>query len=128
MELVCNLLFLYLFFTQHIILFIPILIEGFMQIKETVTDGVNEGLIETDKCGINVVFWSFPSQAAKVVCTPYLLLLFFYLCLMHLLYSFLLQRAQKLKTLRERITTTEERIKTLQEIKKDLRKGREESV
>lgn len=42
-----------------------------MLVKDAVNDGVNEGMVDSDKCGINTLYWSFPSKAAKTVCFDY---------------------------------------------------------
>ena len=47
-----------------------------MVVKDTITDGVNEGLIDSDKCGVNTLYWAFPSKAAKTVPFHFFLLLF----------------------------------------------------
>eukprot|EP00298_Acanthocystis_sp_HF-20_P026561 c4341_g1_i1.p1 GENE.c4341_g1_i1~~c4341_g1_i1.p1 ORF type:complete len:215 (+),score=98.42 c4341_g1_i1:30-647(+) len=36
-----------------------------MVIKDVLQEILNDNLVETDKCGINTVYWSFPSQAGQ---------------------------------------------------------------
>ncbi|KAH7816900.1 putative Meiotic nuclear division protein 1 [Monocercomonoides exilis] len=74
----------------------------YQSVKDAVMDGVHEGVIDSDKCGTNVLFWAFPSKAAQT-------------------------RETRLKQLQDKIRSTKDKIETLKTARKELRKGREET-
>ena len=93
-------------------------------VKDIAVSLVSDDLIQSDKIGINVLYWSFPSQSLIVVCTPFL----WNRHVEELPISRNFQRESKLNVLNEQVAALKKTIEETQQKIEESTVGKEETV